>query len=92
MSNELHGLTRDELKLIVKEAVRDVVREDLELVGIDMSDAATRLEVRKDMETLRRVREMLDASAKRIGGTVLILMIAGALALVGVGIKAKIAS
>lgn len=91
MSDDLHAapfpVTREDFKALVKEAIR----EEFELVGIDASDAATRAEVRKDMETVRRMREVWDGAARKIGNTVLTLMLAGAVALValGVSIQAK---
>lgn len=73
--------TREELKTIFKEAIR----EEFELVGIDASDAATRAEVRKDMETMHKMREVWDGAARKIGNTILALVFAGAVALVAVG-------
>ena len=80
-------MTREEFKAVVREAIR----EEFELIGIDSSDATARSEVRKDMETVRRMREVWDGAARKIGNTVLALMFAGAVALValGVSIQAK---
>ena len=79
--------TREELKTIFKEAIR----EELELIGIDSSDATARSEVRKDMEAIRLFRAMWDSAAKKIGNAALALMFVGAAALaaLGVSIQAK---
>lgn len=80
-------MTRDEFKAVV----REVLHEELELLGFDASDAAARAEVRKDMEAIRKFRAMWDNAAKKIGNAVLALMLVGAAALaaLGVSIQAK---
>lgn len=91
MSDDLHAasapMTRDE----IKDAVRAALREELELLGFDASDAAARAEVRKDMEAIRRFRAMWDSAATKIGNAVLALVLVGAAALaaLGVSIQAK---
>lgn len=56
------GLAKEELK----EAVRDAMREKLEMtLGIDCSSPEDRLETRKDMEFLRAMRLQVRSGAER---------------------------
>ncbi|MCW2317959.1 hypothetical protein M2322_003524 [Rhodoblastus acidophilus] len=79
-------LSREDLKELIKEAMR----EEFELIGIDATNPAARVEIRKDMETLRNLRTRWDRAAAQVGNFVLWLIFAGALALLGFGAKAKL--
>lgn len=76
-------VTREDFKALVKEAIR----EEFEIIGIDASDAGTRAEVRKDMEALRQLRVAWAGAAKKVGSVVLMMMLTGAGALIAFGLS-----
>ena len=49
----VHPLDRGQLKEVVKEALR----EEFEMIGLDAGASESRAEIRKDMEKLRQLRE-----------------------------------
>ena len=88
-----HMPDREELKLLMQEALREVIpdalRKEFELVGLDATDQQTRTEIRKDMEMIRKLRTGWDYAATKIGSVILMAAFAGVLALIAFG-KAKI--
>lgn len=88
------SVSREDLKAIVEEVVRAVVpgivreamRDELELVGIDATDASTRIETRKDFEFNRRLRQAWDGAARKVGNVVLVAALGGGGGLVALGL------
>ncbi len=93
------AVSREDIKSIVEEVVRAVVpgivreamRDELELVGIDSTDASTRVEARKDFEFNRRLRTAWDGAARKVGNVVLVAALVGigGLVALGLGLQAK---
>ena len=100
MANDfvLQGLpiNRDELKEIIKESLReelpDAMRRELELLGLDASDAESRAEVREDLRFARTFRRAFDGVARKIGYGILWFAVVGFIAFALSGFKIKLGS
>lgn len=60
----VHPLDRSQLKEVIEEALREqkglikeALREEFEMIGLDANASESRAEIRKDMEKLRLLRE-----------------------------------
>jgi hypothetical protein len=76
-------VSRDELRALIREAVR----EELLAVGMRLDDADQQEAVRDDLRFARRMRKSVEGTASRIGMTVLAALIGGVLLALWEGFK-----
>lgn len=89
MQEEHHLLSKDEIEAIATQAANKAVAKMLTGLGIDPNNA---LEAQADMRFLRRVRLGADATAMKIGMTVIGLLVAAFFGTMWLGIVAWIDS
>ena len=78
-------LSRAELK----DAVREAVHEELEILGLNASDHEARAEARADFSFLRKSREAMDGVAKKVGYSIITAILAIIGTVLWVGMQAK---
>jgi hypothetical protein len=76
-------ISRDELRSLIREAVR----EELLAVGMRLDDADHQEAMREDLRFARRMRKSVEGAASRIGMTVLAALIGGVLLALWEGFK-----
>lgn len=84
MSTErVHHLTPDELKTLVREAVR----EELEDAGLRLSEPEHREEAREDFRFIRRFRKGMESTANKIGMAIILAVTSGLVAATWAGFR-----
>ena len=76
------------LQKIVKEAVAEVVRQELAAAGLRVEIGDAQDEARADFMFLRRFRRAFDSTASKIGGAIIMGAVGGVLWLIVEGFKA----
>jgi hypothetical protein len=76
-------VSRDELRALIREAVR----EELLAVGMRLDDADQQEAVRDDLRFARRMRQSVEGAASRIGMTILTAIIGGVILALWEGFK-----
>lgn len=80
--------TRDELKA----AFREVLHEEFELIGIDVSTVEARMVAQRNFRMLGTIAGMIDSTAKKVGYAILMAALCALLWLAGIGLKLKMPS
>lgn len=83
MSERVLTLTSEELKQIV----RDAVREELDDAGLRLDGPEHRDSAREDFRFLRRLRQTTESTASKIGMAVILAVSGGLITAVWSGIK-----
>lgn len=76
-------ITRAELRELIREAVRDELRE----VGLRTDDADQAEAIRDDLRFARRMRQSVEATASKIGLVIITSIAGGALLALWEGVK-----
>jgi len=86
MSEEILPLAREELKAVLREAIR----EELFAVGLRADEQAHVEAARRDFFFLRRLREATESAASRIGMAVMLSLVTGLLTVLWFGLKGTV--
>lgn len=71
----------------LKQIVREAVREELRAAGLRLDDADHMDEARADFMFLRKVRQAFNGAASKIGGAVILAVVGGMIWLVTAGVQ-----
>ncbi|WP_210482812.1 hypothetical protein [Microvirga antarctica] len=71
----------------LRDIVRAAVREELYAVGLRADEPAHVDEAREDFRFVRRWRKAMESAASKVGMTVLVLVVGGAVSVVVLGFK-----
>ena len=86
----MQGFTPEQMKQlesIIKPAVRDAVREELNDAGLRIDGADHQDEAREDFRFIRRLRKRVDGASARVGAAVLLSLTGGVIWLIMQGVN-----
>ena len=86
MTEEALTLGRDDLKAVIREAIR----EELFAVGLRADEQAHVEAARRDFFFLRRLREATEGTASRIGMAIMLSLVTGLLTVLWFGLKGTV--
>lgn len=86
MTEKLVSLGREELKAVIREAIRD----ELFAVGLRADEQAHVEAARRDFFFLRRLREATESTASRVGMAVMLSLVTGLLTVLWFGLKGTV--
>lgn len=83
MTEHVYSLTADELKHLVRAAVR----EELEAAGLRIAEPEQRDEAREDFRFVRKLRKNVEGTANKVGMAIILAMVSGVVAATWTGVR-----
>ncbi|MBS7699140.1 MULTISPECIES: hypothetical protein [unclassified Chelatococcus] len=82
--NDAVTISKDELRAIVQEAVKDALHD----MGLRADEPAHIDEAREDFRFIRRLRKAVDSTASKIGTAIILALVGGLITLLTLGFRA----